>query len=64
MTAPRLFEFLARVDYVHVWTFGLWWVAIAVLCQVRPWVALLLTLLTFPASHIVAWSVHHLLAFI
>lgn len=63
-TNPHLFETLARVDYLHVWTFALWWLAIAVLLQVRLRVALVLTLLTFPASHIVAWSVHGLLGFI
>lgn len=63
-TAPVLYSVLASVDYLHIWTFGLWWLAIAVLMHVRPWVALLLTLLTFPASHTIVWCIHNLMALI
>jgi len=51
---PRLFEVLAKVDVLHVWTFGLWWVAVAVLMNMGILLALLVTMVTFPASHLFA----------
>jgi hypothetical protein len=60
-TNPALFEVLAKLDVHHAWTFLLWWVAFAVLPNVGRWVALLLTLVTFPGAHVFAWSAHLLL---
>jgi hypothetical protein len=53
-TYPSLFEVLAKVTLLHVWTFCLWWVAIAPLMGLGAWVALLLSLVTFPCAHIFA----------
>ncbi len=54
-THQQLFEVLAKLDAVHIWTFLLWWVAVATLLQLGAWVALLLTMVTFPGSHLFAW---------
>lgn len=48
------FDIIAKVDLLHVWTFLLWWVAVAVLLEMKAWVALLVTAVTFPAAHIFA----------
>jgi hypothetical protein len=53
-TQPWLFEVLAKVDVLHVWTFGLWWTAVAMLMNMGILVALLVTMVTFPASHLFA----------
>lgn len=53
-TQPGLFDIIAKVDLLHVWTFLLWWVAVAVLLEMKVWVALLVTAVTFPAAHILA----------
>lgn len=42
------------MDVLHVWTFSLRWVAVAMLMHMRIWVALLVTMVTFPASHLFA----------
>ena len=63
-THPGLFEFLAKVDYLHVWTFALWWVAIMVLMEMGFWIALLLTVVTFPGAHIFAWAAHRFVGFV
>lgn len=60
-THPALFEVLAKVDYLHIWTFLLWWVALTRLIELRVWVALLLTLVTFPGAHLFAWFANLLL---
>lgn len=49
-----LFEIIAKVDLLHVWTFLLWWVAVTVLFEMKSWAALLVTMVTFPAAHIFA----------
>lgn len=54
-TSPALFDVLAKVDYLHVWTFLLWWVAVAVFMERGVWIALLLTMVTFPGAHLFAW---------
>lgn len=64
VTYPGLFEVLAKVDVLHLWTFGLWCVAIIVLMELRVWVALLLTLVTFPGAHIFAWWADLVLRFV
>lgn len=63
-TNPALFDILAKLDLNHVWTFLLWWIAIAVLMDVRPWVALLLTMVTFPGAHIFAFLAEVALYFV
>ena len=55
-THPALFDILAKVDLLHIWTFLLWWLAIGALMGVGRWVALLLTLVTFPGAHVFAWA--------
>ncbi len=55
-THPGLFDILAKVDLLHIWTFLLWWLAIGALMGVGGWVALLLTLVTFPGAHVFAWA--------
>ena len=53
---PALFDVLAKIDLLHIWTFLLWWLAISVLMDVGGWLALLLTLVTFPGAHVFAWA--------
>lgn len=53
-THPILFDIIAKVDLVHIWTFLLWWAAVAVLLEMKAWAALLVTAVTFPAAHIFA----------
>lgn len=55
-THPGIFDALAKVDLHHIWTFVLWWVAIAVLAGAGRWVALFFTLVTFPGAHVFSWG--------
>lgn len=52
---PVLFDIIAKVDLLHVWTFLLWWVAVAILIEMKTWAALLVTMVTFPGAHIFAF---------
>ena len=55
---PVLFDIIAKVDLLHVWTFLLWWVAVAILIEMKTWVALLVTMVTFPGAHIFAFCAY------
>lgn len=60
-TYPAVFEALAKVDYLHIWTFLLWWIAVIRLIELRVRIALLVTLVTFPGAHLFAWFANLLL---
>jgi hypothetical protein len=55
---PVLFDIIAKVDLHHIWTFLLWWVAVAILIEMKSWVALLVTMVTFPGAHIFAFCAY------
>jgi hypothetical protein len=59
-----LFEIIAKVDLVHVWTFLLWWLAVAILIELKSWTALVVTMVTFPAAHIFAFFARMVLSIV
>ena len=63
-THPAVFDALAKLDLVHVWTFALWWIAIATLVGAGRWLALALTCVTFPASHLFGWTAGLVVSFL